>query len=44
MESLLSKGRPSIVQEIADAVMYLTDDATVTGRTLRIDCGAQFGS
>jgi NAD(P)-dependent dehydrogenase (short-subunit alcohol dehydrogenase family) len=31
MESLLPKGRPSIVKDIADAVMYLTDAATVTG-------------
>ena len=43
MESLLPKGRPSMVKDIADAVMYLTDAATVTGHILRIDCGAQFG-
>ena len=31
MESLSPMGRPSTVKEIADAVMYLTDAATVTG-------------
>jgi NAD(P)-dependent dehydrogenase (short-subunit alcohol dehydrogenase family) len=43
MESLLPKGRPSTVKDIADAVTYLTDVATVTGHILRIDRGAQFG-
>ncbi|MBV8230086.1 MAG: SDR family oxidoreductase [Planctomycetaceae bacterium] len=42
MESLLPKGRPSMVKDIADAVMYLTDAATVTGHILCIDCGARF--
>ncbi len=32
MESLSPMGRPSTVKDIADAVMYLTDAATVTGR------------
>ncbi len=31
MESLSPMGRPSTVKDIADAVMYLTDAATVTG-------------
>ena len=44
MESLLPKGRPSMVKDIADAAMYLTDAATVTGYILRIDCGAQFAT
>jgi hypothetical protein len=44
MESLLPKGRPSMLKDIADAVMYLTDAATVTGYILRIDCGAQFAA
>jgi hypothetical protein len=34
MESLSPMGRPSTVQEIADAVLYLTDAATVTGHIL----------
>jgi uncharacterized zinc-type alcohol dehydrogenase-like protein len=42
IESLSPKVRPSMVKDIADAVMYLTDAATVTGHILRIDCGAQF--
>ena len=37
MESLLPKGRPSMVKDIADAVMYLTDAATVTGHILLYD-------
>ena len=44
MESLLPMGRPSMIKDIADAVMYLTDAATVTGYILRIDCGAQFAA
>ena len=32
MESLSPMGRPSTVKDITDAVMYLTDAATVTGR------------
>jgi NAD(P)-dependent dehydrogenase (short-subunit alcohol dehydrogenase family) len=43
MESLLPKGRPSMVKDIADAVMYLSDAATVAGHILRIVCGARFG-
>jgi NAD(P)-dependent dehydrogenase (short-subunit alcohol dehydrogenase family) len=43
MESLSPMGRPSTVEEIADAVMYLTDAATVTGDILYVDGGAHFG-
>jgi len=43
MESRSPMGRPSTVQEIADAVMYLTDAETVTGQTLYVDGGAHFG-
>ncbi|MCE9545106.1 MAG: SDR family oxidoreductase [Planctomycetia bacterium] len=43
MESLSPMGRPSTVQEIVDAVMYLTDAATVTGHILYVDGGAHFG-
>jgi NAD(P)-dependent dehydrogenase (short-subunit alcohol dehydrogenase family) len=37
-------GRPSTVEDIADAVMYLTDAQTVTGHILYVDGGAHFGS
>jgi NAD(P)-dependent dehydrogenase (short-subunit alcohol dehydrogenase family) len=43
MESLSPMGRPSTVKDITDAVMYLTDAATVTGDTLYVDGGAHFG-
>jgi len=43
MESLSPMGRPSTVKEIVDAVMYLTDAATVTGHVLYVDGGAHFG-
>jgi len=43
MESLSPMGRPSTVQEITDAVLYLTDAATVTGHILYVDGGAHFG-
>jgi NAD(P)-dependent dehydrogenase (short-subunit alcohol dehydrogenase family) len=43
MEGLSPMGRPSTVQDIADAVMYLTDAATVTGHILYVDGGAHFG-
>ena len=43
MESLSPMGRPSTVKEIADAVMYLTDAATVTGDILYVDGGARCG-
>jgi NAD(P)-dependent dehydrogenase (short-subunit alcohol dehydrogenase family) len=43
MEGLSPMGRPSTVQDITDAVMYLTDAATVTGHILYVDGGAHFG-
>jgi NAD(P)-dependent dehydrogenase (short-subunit alcohol dehydrogenase family) len=43
MESLSPMGRPSTVKDIADAVMYLTEAATVTGDILYVDGGAHFG-
>ena len=43
MESLSPMGRPSSVKDIVDAVMYLTDAATVTGATLYVDGGAHVG-
>src|SRR4249919_627017 len=43
METLSPMGRPSTVEEIADAVLYLTDAATVTGHILYVDGGAHFG-
>jgi NAD(P)-dependent dehydrogenase (short-subunit alcohol dehydrogenase family) len=43
MESLSPLGRPSTVDDIADAVLYLTDAATVTGHILFVDGGAHFG-
>jgi NAD(P)-dependent dehydrogenase (short-subunit alcohol dehydrogenase family) len=43
MESLSPMGRPSTVNDITDAVLYLTDAATVTGHILYVDGGAHFG-
>jgi DNA repair protein SbcD/Mre11 len=43
MESLSPMGRPSTVKDITDALMYLTDAATVTGHILYVDGGAHFG-
>jgi NAD(P)-dependent dehydrogenase (short-subunit alcohol dehydrogenase family) len=43
MESQSPMGRPSTIEDIADAVMYLTDAATVTGHILYVDGGAHFG-
>ena len=43
MQSLSPMGRPSTVADITDAVMYLTDAATVTGHILYVDGGAHFG-
>jgi len=43
MESLSPMGRPSTIKDIADAVMYLTDAASVTGQILYVDGGAHFG-
>jgi NAD(P)-dependent dehydrogenase (short-subunit alcohol dehydrogenase family) len=43
MESLSPMGRPSTVKDIAEAVLYLTDGATVTGHILYVDGGAHVG-
>lgn len=43
MEDLSPMGRPSTVKDITDAVLYLTDAATVTGQTLYVDGGAHLG-
>jgi NAD(P)-dependent dehydrogenase (short-subunit alcohol dehydrogenase family) len=43
MESLSPMGRPSTVEDIMDAVMYLTDAATVTGDILYVDGGSHLG-
>jgi NAD(P)-dependent dehydrogenase (short-subunit alcohol dehydrogenase family) len=43
MESLSPMGQPSTVQDIADAVLYLTDAPKVTGHILSVDGGAHFG-
>ena len=43
MESLSPMGLPSTVKDITDAVLYLTDAATVTGHILYVDGGAHFG-
>jgi NAD(P)-dependent dehydrogenase (short-subunit alcohol dehydrogenase family) len=43
MEGMSPMGRPSTVQEITDAVMYLTDAATITGHILYVDGGAHAG-
>jgi len=43
MESLSPMGRPSTVEDIADAVMYLTDASKVTGDVLYVDGGAHLG-
>jgi len=43
MASLSPMGRPSTVKDVTDAVLYLTDAATVTGQILYVDGGAHFG-
>jgi NAD(P)-dependent dehydrogenase (short-subunit alcohol dehydrogenase family) len=43
MESLSPMGRPSTVKDITDAVMYLTEAATITGDILYVDGGSHFG-
>ena len=43
MERRSPMGRTSTVRQIVDAVMYLTDAATVTGDTVYVDGGAHFG-
>ena len=43
LESLSPMGRVSTVKDITDAVMYLTEAATVTGDILYVDGGSHFG-
>jgi len=43
MENLSPMGRPWTVKDIADALLFLTDAATVTGHILYVDGGAHFG-
>jgi NAD(P)-dependent dehydrogenase (short-subunit alcohol dehydrogenase family) len=43
LESFSPMGRASTVEDIADAVLFLTDAATVTGHILYVDGGAHFG-
>jgi NAD(P)-dependent dehydrogenase (short-subunit alcohol dehydrogenase family) len=43
MESLSPMGLPSTVEDIVDAVFYLTGAKTVTGTTLYVDGGSHFG-
>src|SRR5262249_12744600 len=43
LEGLSPMGRTSTVKDVADAVMYLIDAATVTGDILYVDGGAHFG-
>jgi NAD(P)-dependent dehydrogenase (short-subunit alcohol dehydrogenase family) len=43
LEARSPMGRMSAVSEIADAVLYLTEAATITGDILYVDGGAHFG-
>jgi len=43
MERLSPMGRISTVKDITDAILYLTEAATVTGETLYVDGGSHFG-
>lgn len=43
MESRSPLGKPSSIQDITDAVLYLTDAATVTGEILHVDGGSHAG-
>jgi NAD(P)-dependent dehydrogenase (short-subunit alcohol dehydrogenase family) len=43
MESLSPMGKPSTVQDIADAVLYPTDAPKATGHILCVDDEAHFG-
>jgi len=43
LQTLSPMGRISTVKDIVDAVMYLTNAATVTGDTVYVDGGAHFG-
>jgi len=36
-------GKPSTIEDVTDAVMYLIGAATVTGQILFVDGGAHFG-
>ena len=43
LKSLSPMGRISDVQDIADAVLYLTEARQVTGEVLHVDGGAHVG-
>jgi NAD(P)-dependent dehydrogenase (short-subunit alcohol dehydrogenase family) len=43
MESLSPMGRPSTVRDIVEAVIFLTDAATVTGDIVNVDGGSHLG-
>jgi NAD(P)-dependent dehydrogenase (short-subunit alcohol dehydrogenase family) len=43
LNSLSPMGKISDVQDIVDAVLYLTEAKSVTGETLHVDCGAHVG-
>jgi len=43
MESRSPMGKPSTIKDITDAVLYLTDAATVTGEILHVDGGSNSG-
>jgi NAD(P)-dependent dehydrogenase (short-subunit alcohol dehydrogenase family) len=43
IKKLSPMGQPSSVQEIADAVVYLTEAQTITGEVLHVDGGAHCG-
>jgi NAD(P)-dependent dehydrogenase (short-subunit alcohol dehydrogenase family) len=43
MEARSPMGRPSTIEDITDAVMYLTTAETVTGHILYVDGGSHFG-
>ena len=43
LNDLSPMGRPSTVEDVVDAVMYLSTAPTVTGDTLFVDGGAHFG-
>jgi enoyl-[acyl-carrier-protein] reductase (NADH) len=43
MKSRSPMGRVSTVNDVADAVVYLTEAETVTGEVLHVDGGAHHG-
>ncbi|CAN5371091.1 SDR family oxidoreductase [soil metagenome] len=43
IENMSPMGRPSTVEEVAAAVLYLTEAPTVTGHILYVDGGSHFG-